>query len=69
MAYQRKALAEGSLMKLTITKTLFGGGKTLFEGGNTLFGRGKTLNGGEFGKWIFKKLNYKTLEWIRISFK
>jgi hypothetical protein len=50
MAYQRKVLAGGSLMKLTITKTLFGGGKTLFEGGNTLFGRGKTLNGGEFGK-------------------
>ncbi len=50
MAYQRKTLVGGSLMKLTITKTLFGGGKT--------------LNGGEFEKWIFKKLNYKTLEYI-----
>jgi hypothetical protein len=29
MAYQQKTLAGGSLMKSTIIKTLFGGGKTL----------------------------------------
>ncbi len=45
MAYQLKTLAEGSLMKSTIIKRLFGGEK------------------------ISKKLNYKTLQLIRRSFK
>ncbi len=55
MAYQWKTLAEGSLMKSAIIKTLFEGGKT--------------LNKGELGQKIFKKLNYKTLHLIRRSFK